>query len=347
MKPVFRLGMSPDFYVDAKGKFERVLEEQMRGIPGIEFGPMPPQPGKLATPEALNQFDAICSIALKIRPESLHTVDRLALVARWGVGYDMIDVDALTQADIALTITPAGVRRPVAEAILTLIFALLKNLFPLHGLTRSGGWRGDLTKLGRNIPGHILGSIGCGNIGRELFRLARPLGFARLIACDPYVRQEEVAHLGVELVDQDTVFRESDLVSINCLLNAETRGLIGARQFALMKPTAYFINTARGPIVDYDALRVALREGRIAGAALDVFPVEPPAKDDPLLSMENVIVTPHALGWTREVMHDNGVLACQSVLAFASGEVPGGIVNQEVVNRPGFQRKLARWRNGA
>jgi phosphoglycerate dehydrogenase-like enzyme len=345
MKSAFRMGMSPDFYVDAKGKFERVLEEQMRGS-GIEFGPMPPQPGKLATAEALNQFDAICSIALKIRPESLRGVDRLALVARWGVGYDMIDVDALTEADIALTITPAGVRRPVAEAILTMIFALLKGLFRLDRLTRAGGWRGDLTKLGRDIPGHVLGSVGCGNIGRELFRLARPLGFARLIACDPYVRQDEVAHLGVELVDQETVFRESDVVSINCLLNAETRGMIGAPQFASMKPSAYFINTARGPIVDYDALRAALRDERIAGAGLDVFPVEPPPLDDPLLAMENVIVTPHALGWTEEVMHDNGMEACGSVLSLARGELPGGIVNREVVERAGFQKKLARWKDG-
>ncbi len=345
MKPVFRMGMSPDFYSEAKGKFEHVLEQEMRGVAGLEFGPMPPQPGKLATPEALNQFDAICSIALKIRPESLRGVDRLALVARWGVGYDMIDVDALTAADIALTITPNAVRRPVAEAILTLVLALLKNLLPLDRLTRAGGWRGDLTRLGRNIPGHVLGSVGCGNIAREMFRLARPLGFARLIACDPNVRQEEVADLGVEMVDMETVFRESDFVTVNTLLNTQTRGLVGAAQFALMKPTAYFINTVRGPIVQYEALAAALREKRIAGAGIDVFPSEPPPKDDPLLGMDNVIVTPHALAWTDEIMHDNGVEACRNVLAVARGETPGGVVNREVLARPGFQKKLAKWRN--
>ena len=343
MKPTFRLGMSPDFYTDAKGKFENVLESQVRGVPGLAFGPMPPQPGKLATPEALNQFDAICSIALKISPASLVGVDRLALVARWGVGYDMIDVDALTAADIALTITPNAVRRPVAEAILTLVFALLKNLVPLDRLTRAGGWRGDIQRLGRNITGHVLGSVGCGNIARELFRLARPLGFARLLACDPYVRPEQVADLGVELVDMETVFRKSDFVTVNTLLNAQTRGLIGAPQFAWMKPTAYFINTARGPIVQHEALIAALREKRIAGAGIDVFPVEPAPKDDPLFSMDNVIVAPHALAWTEEIMHDNGVEACQSVLALARGEVPGGVVNRDVLTRPGFRKKLAGW----
>ncbi len=204
----FRIGITPDFYTEAKGKFEGVLEEQSRGVAGVESAPMPPQPGKVATPEALNQFDAIFWLSLKLTAESLKGVDRLAAVARWGVGYDMIDTDALTEAGVVLCITPNAVRRPVAEAILTLVFALLKNLPEHDSLARAGKWRGDLTRLGRNIPGHTLGSVGCGNIARELFRLARPLGFSRLLAADPYVKQEQVADLGVEMVDIDTLFRE-------------------------------------------------------------------------------------------------------------------------------------------
>ncbi|HTM49537.1 MAG TPA: NAD(P)-dependent oxidoreductase [Bryobacteraceae bacterium] len=340
----FRIGITPDFYTEAKGKFESILEEQLTAAPGVESAPMPPQPGKMGTPDALNQFDAIFSLALKITPESLRGVDRLAIVSRWGVGYDMIDVDALTEADIVLSITPNAVRRPVAEAILALVFALLKNIPEQDRLTRAGKWRGDLQRLGRNIPGHTLGSVGCGNIAREMFRLARALGFSRLLAADPYVRQEQVADLGVEMVDIETLFRESDFVTINTLLNKDTRGLIGRELFDLMKPTAYFINTARGPIVQHDALVAALREKRIAGAGIDVFPVEPPPKDDPLFAMDNVIVSPHALAWTQELMRDNGVEACQNVLALSRGELPGGIVNREVVSRPGFQKKLARYR---
>jgi phosphoglycerate dehydrogenase-like enzyme len=188
--------------------------------------------------------------------------------------------------------------------------------------------------------------VGCGNIARELFRLARPLGFSRLLASDPYVRQEDVSDLGVEMVDMETLFRQSDFVTINTLLNKHTQGLIGAQHFAWMKPTAYFINTARGPIVQHDALAAALRAGRIAGAGIDVFPVEPPPKDDPLFSMDNVIVAPHALAWTEELMRDNGVEACQNVLAIARGELPAaGIVNKEVIERPGFQKKLDRYRS--
>ena len=337
----FRIGISSDFYTDAKGKFEDVVDEQLRGA---DYGPMPPQPDKIATPDAVDQFDAIISMSQKYTAESVAGIGRLTALARWGVGYDMIDVDALTAADVALCITPNAVRRPVAEAILAYVFALMKNIPEQDRLTRSGKWRGDLTRLGRSIPGHTLGSVGCGNIAREMFRLARPLGFSRLIATDPYVKQEQVADLGIEITDMDTVFRESDFVAINTLLNKSTLGLIGKHQFDLMKPTAYFINTARGPIVQHDALATALRERRIAGAGIDVFPVEPPPPDDPLFALDNVIVSPHALAWTQELMQDIGQEACGNVLAVSRGELPGGIVNREVIDRPGFQKKLAAFR---
>src|SRR5919199_150881 len=128
MRDTFRIGITPDFYTDAQGRFEGPLAQALNGVQGIIWEPMPPQPGKLATPEALNQFDAIFSLSLRITPESLQGVDRLALVARWGVGYDMIDTEALTQADVLLAITPGAVRRPVAEAILTFLFALSTNV---------------------------------------------------------------------------------------------------------------------------------------------------------------------------------------------------------------------------
>lgn len=305
---------------------------------------MPPQPGKLATPEALDQFDGIFSPALKITPESLRGVRRLAVVARWGVGYDMINVAALTAADIALAITPRAVRRPVAEAIIALAFALSKNLLAQDRAVRAGKWRGDLPRLGVDLPGRTLGSVGCGNIAREMFRMAGGLGFGRLLACDPRVQPEEARSLGVELVSMETVLRESDYVAGNTFLSAETRGLIGEAEFRLMKPTALFINTARGPIVREAALVKALRENWIAGAGLDVFEKEPPAPGNPLFGLDNVILAPHALAWTEELVRDNGIEARQNLLAVARGEAPDGIVNREVLDRPGFQAKLARFR---
>jgi phosphoglycerate dehydrogenase-like enzyme len=339
----FRVGLTPDFYADAKGYFEGPLQEVFGGVPWIEVAPLPPQPNKTATPETLDQFDAIMNLAVHITTDSLKGVERLAIVARWGVGYDRIDVAALTEAGVLLSITPTGVRTPVAEAILALAFALSKNMFRLDRMTRAGQWRDSLGELTGDIRGSVLGSVGCGNIARELFRVARPLGFSRLLACDPFVTQQDVADLGVELVDIDTVFRESDFATVNTFLNNSTRGIVSERLFRLMKPTAYFINTARGPIVQHDALVKALKEKWIAGAGIDVFPTEPPPKNDPLFKLDNVIVAPHALAWTKNIWHDNGVEACGHVLKIAMGEVPDNVVNPDVLRRPGFLRKLERY----
>src|SRR5713226_4660613 len=336
MKDKFRVGITPDFYTDAKGYFEGPVQEVFGNEPLVDAGPMPPQLENTGTPEALNQYDAIVNLAMHVTPQSLRGVERLAILARWGVGYDRIDVAALTQADAVLSITPNGVRVPVAEAILTFAFALSKNMFRMDRITRAGKWRDELGQLNGDIRGSVLGSVGCGNIARELFGMARTLGFRRLLACDPVVSQSQVDALGVELVDMDTVFRVSDFVTVNTFLNDSTRGLIGERHFRLMKPGAYFINTARGPIVQHDALVKALKEKWIAGAGIDVFPTEPAPANDPLYELDNVILAPHALAWTRNIMHDNGVEACGHVLKIAHGEVPDSVVNPEVLNRPGF-----------
>jgi len=291
----------------------------------------------------LNEFDALFSLALKITEDSLKGVDRLALVARWGVGYHMIDTDALTAADIALAITPNAVRRPVAEAIFTFIFALTTNLLTQDRIVRQGRWRGDLPALGRNIKGRTLGSLGCGNIAQEVFRMAASLGFGRLIAADPFISPEVARNLGVELVDMDTLLRESDFVCVNTYLSAQTRGIIGEKELRQMKPTAFLINTARGPIVQEAALTRALQENWIGGAGLDVFENEPLPEGSPLRDLNNVILSPHGLAWTEEIVRDNGTEACQNILTIARGEAPASIVNKEVLQRPGFQQKLARF----
>jgi len=344
VKDVFRIGISDDFYSEAAEPLDFVCRKKLVGVPGIAFDRLQTDGDKFASPESLAGYDAIFALATKVNAESLRGVERLAVVARWGVGYDRIDVPALTEAGVALTITPAAVRRPVSEAIFTLIFALAKNLLTQDRVARGGGWRGHLPKMGISIGGRTLGSVGCGNIGQEMFREARSLGFGRFIACDPHVTQEQVKDLGVELVDIDTVFRESDFVTVNTLLNAQTKGLVQERHFRLMQPSAYFINTARGPIVEHAALVQALRENWIAGAGIDVFPVEPPPKDDPLFELDNVIVAPHALAWTTELMNDNGTEASDAVLAVSRGEIPNGVVNREVLEHPKFLAKLERLR---
>jgi len=341
MSHPFRIGISSDFYDEAREHVEAVIQARLAHLPNIECATLH-TPDKIATPEELNQFDAVFALATKIDADSLRGVTRLAIVARWGVGYDRIDVDALTAANVVLAITPNAVKRPVTEAILAFVFALSKNLPLQDRVARAGGWRGQLPRLGVSVMGTVLGSVGCGNIARELFSVARHLGFSRLLACDPFVTEDQVKDLGVEIVGMDTVFRESDFVTVNTLLNASTTGLVKEQHFRLMKPTAYFINTARGPIVNHDALVRALRENWIAGAGIDVFPVEPPPKDDPLFTLDNVIVAPHAMAWTNELMRDNGYEACDNVLAVSEGRLPGGIVNRAVLDRPAFLAKLQK-----
>lgn len=344
MGSTFLVGITPDFYTEAKGRFEAALETKLSGIPGLEWRPIPPQPGNVATPEAIDEFDAIFALATKFNAESLAGLKRLSLIARWGVGYDMIDVDAATRADVALAITPGAVRRPVAEAIFSFIFALSTNLLIQDRLVRAGKWRGDLPRLGRAVKGRVLGSLGCGNIAQEMFRMAGSLGFSRLIAHDPFVNPEAAAALNIELVSRETLFAESDFVTINTLLNSATRGTITAKELRLMKPTAFFINTARGPIVNEQDLIIALQENWIAGAGLDVFETEPLPAGSPFRAMENVILSPHGLAWTEEIARDNGLEACDNILSVARGEVPASVVNKDVVARPGFQEKLARYR---
>ena len=194
--------------------------------------------------------------------------------------------------------------------------------------------------MGLGLTGRTLGLLGVGNIGAEVLRLAAPLDM-RFIAHDPYIDPAKARALGADLVDLDTLFREADFVSINVPLGDKTRGLVGARLLGLMKPTAYLINTARGPIVDQRALHEALASGRIAGAGLDVFEVEPAPADEPILRLDNVIVTPHALCFTDECFAGNGAADVRAVLSVMRGETPANLVNPEVVETPQWRRRMA------
>ena len=293
--------------------------------------------GKVASAQALEGYDALVLLGNRFAPESVPADGRLRIVARFGVGYDTVDVPACTKAGIALTITPDGVRRPVAVAIITLMLALAGKLFVKDRLTRLGaaGYAQRSDHMGVGLIGRTLASVGIGNIGAELFRMAQPFGM-RFIAHDPYANAEVARELGITLVDLETVFREGDFVSISCPLSPATHHLVNAERLALMKPPAYLINTARGPIVDQTAITAALRAGTIAGAGLDVQEQEPPADDDPLLTLDNVILAPHALCWTAQCFAGIGASAVASVLDVVDGRIPRGLVNPPVLEHPGW-----------
>lgn len=284
-------------------------------------------------------YDAVVLLGERFGTQALNGNTRLVGVARWGVGYDAVDLGACTDGDVCVFITPRGVRRPVAMAIMTFLLALALKLRPKDALVRGGDWSRKTDYMGEMLTGKVLGSLGLGGIGRELFRLAAPLEMQR-IAHDPFVTPADAAAAGIRLVDKETLLRESDVLCINCPLTPETRHSIGAAELALMKPSAYLINTARGPIVDQEALIAALQAGRLRGAGLDVFEQEPLPADSPLAAMENVWLAPHALAWTDELVLGLSNEDVEGLARLARGDVPNAVVNKEVLGRAGFRDKL-------
>ena len=297
------------------------------------------------TAESLEDFDALVLLLEKFDANSIPKSNRLALIARFGVGFDTVDVEACKHAGIAVGITPNGVRRPVAVSVITYILALSGKLLSKDALVRGGpstfAQRAD--HMGIGLVGKTLGSIGLGNIGAEVFRMCAPFGM-NLIAHDPYIDPSTAQSVNVELRDLETVFRESDFLTLNVPLNEETHHLANAARLAMMKPTAYLINTSRGPVVDQAALVTALTQGIIAGAGLDVFDPEPPQSDDPLLKLDNVILTPHALCWTDQCFAGMGAQDLEHVFAIKNGEAPQALADPSVADEPTFQRKLEHYR---
>jgi phosphoglycerate dehydrogenase-like enzyme len=279
-------------------------------------------------------YDVICTVSEGIGAEALGRPDlRLRLLAGFGAGYDTRDVGALTQAGVLLTNNPNAVRRPMATTQLTFVLALAHKLLIKDRLTREGRWGEQRSHYGTGLVGRTLGSLGIGNIGRELFRIAKPLDM-RFIAHDPFVKQDDVADLGVTLVDFDTLFRESDFLVTNVLLNDATRGIVGERALSLMKPSAYLISAARGPVVNEAALHRALVEKRIAGAGMDVFEVEPTPPDNPILKLDNVIVSPHSLCHTDECNRLLAEGSFRSARAFAQRTRPPHLINPAALDHP-------------
>jgi phosphoglycerate dehydrogenase-like enzyme len=340
MADKFRVALSGDFKKpDGSPTFPDFDLEPLKSAPGVEIAFLP-----AANPidsRHLADFDALILLVPRFGRESIPPGGRLSVVARFGVGYDNVDVDACNEAGIAVVITPDGVRRPVAVSILTLILALTGKLLIKDRLSRAGpaGFNQRAEHMGNGLIGLTLGSLGIGNIGAEMFRLAKPLDM-KFIAHDPYADRAVAVDLGVELTSLEEVFRRSDILTVNCPLTQDTRHLVNGERLRLMKPSAYLINTARGPIVDQKALTEALTRRRIAGAGLDVFETEPPAENDPLLKLDNVILTPHALCWTDQCFAGNGAADVKAVIDIQQGRVPRGVVNRKVLDDPRFQARL-------
>jgi D-3-phosphoglycerate dehydrogenase len=254
----------------------------------------------------------------------------LLAISSNGAGYDTVDVPACTAAGVAVVNQTGGNKEGVAEHVLAMMLALSKRIGEADRAMRQEKGVRRIAYKGHDVAGRTIGIIGIGNIGSRVAELCRGLFRMRVLAYDPYLTDEQIAARGAEKAELDDLLRDSDYVSVNCPLTAETRGMIGAREYALMRPDAYFVTTARGGIHDETALADVLEGRRIAGAGLDVWEKEPPDPNHPLLKFDNVLASPHTAGVTHESRHNMGRFAAEQMLDILDGKRPRRLVNPDV-----------------
>jgi D-3-phosphoglycerate dehydrogenase len=254
----------------------------------------------------------------------------LLAISSSGAGYDMVDVDACTAAGVIVCNQSGFNKEAVAEHTLGFMLSLSKKIGLADKVLRREGVLDRFRYMGNDIRGKTVGIVGIGEIGTRTAELCRHLFGMTILAFDPYLTAEQVRERGATKVELEDLLRRSDFVSLHCPRNSETMGMIGRAQFALMRPTAFFISTARGGVHKEDELAEALRDRRIAGAGLDVFLQEPPQPDHPLLAFDNVVATPHTAGMTEESLYDMAVATAEQWITIFEGGVPPRLVNPAV-----------------
>ena len=261
----------------------------------------------------------------------LERLPNVVVLSTNGAGYDTINLEDCTRAGVAAVNQAGGNKEGVAEHVMAMLLALSKRIMLTDHAMRSGEQRERREFMGDDVLGRTIGIVGLGNVGSRVAELCNGLFRMRVLAYDPYLSDAEVTARGAEkAATLDDLLRQADYVSINCPHTAETRGMIGAREYALMQPHAYFITTARGGIHDEMALAAALRAKQIAGAGLDVWEDEPPATDHPLLQFDNVLVSPHTAGITRQSRHNIAKIAAEQLIGILDGKRPPRLLNPEV-----------------
>ena len=260
----------------------------------------------------------------------LRRAPNLLIVSSNGAGFDPVDVEACTAAGVVVVNQSGGNAHSVAEHALGMLLTLSKRIIEADRALRRDPNVDRNALMGTEAQGKTIGIVGLGNVGRRIAELCKGLLRMNVLAYDPYLSATEMAARGGEKVELDELLRRSDYVSISCPLNKDNRNMIGAKQFALMQPHAYFITTARGFIHDEAALADALRHRQIAGAGLDVWAKEPPPPDHPLLQFDNVLASPHTAGVTHEARENMGRIAAAQVLDALDGQRPPRIINPEV-----------------
>jgi len=338
----FRVRLTADFYgPDGAPKFHDMGLSALEGQPHIRCTAFDEHRKEIGR-DQIGDANGLIVLTPAVTGQSVRGADDLLAIGRFGVGYDSVDVAACTEADVAVFITAGAVDRPVAEATVGWMIALTHHVLVKDRLVRTGRWDERTRYMGCELRDRTFGAVGLGGIARETIRLLAPFGMRTPLAYDPFVSEPAARSLGVRLVALDELLATADFVSIHCPLTAQTRGLIGPAELGLIKPTAYLINTARGGIIDEEALYEALKARRIAGAALDCFAHEPVTAPSRFASLDNVLLAPHSIAWTHELFRDIGRAAFQGMLEFSMGRRPPGVVNPQVFDRPGFREKWNR-----
>ena len=316
--------IAPMTLADVGGPYAELLRED-----GFEFI-YPKRPLQLIEEELLHLLHGVSAALAGSEPYSRRVITAnptLRVIARAGVGYDAVDVEAATERGVAVAIAPGTNQDAVAEHTFALILALAKNVVTQHPAVRAGQWPRQA-----NLPlrGRTLGIVGLGRIGKAVALRGEAFGM-RLLAHEPFPDTQFARDHGVMLVPFEQLLRESDYLTLHVPLVPESRQLINRKTLALMKPAAFLINTARGGLVNETDLAEALRTKRIAGAAIDVFEQEPPAKNHPFFALENVVLTPHGAGVDLQSRDDMALSAARAIVALSKGEWPAEqIVNPEV-----------------
>ena len=342
----FQVALTADFHnAHGRPKYRDIGLGLFDDAPRIAVAPFGEHLAEIQ-PEQLAGVNGVIVLTPRVTAHSLSAAADLRAIGRFGVGYDSVDVAACTASDVVLFITAGAVDRPVAEATVGWMLALTHHLRTKDRLVREARWDERSQYMGCELRERTLGVIGFGGIGRSLVKLLAGFGMNPPLVFDPFTPAEVVEQHGAKRVTLDDLLTQADFVSLHCPLNEQTRNLIGARELALMKPDAYLINTARGGIINEDALFEVLASRRIAGAALDCFVDEPLTKPSRFAEFDSVLLAPHCIAWTDELFRDIGRAACQGMIDLSEGRGPRGVVNPAVFERPGFQAKWARLSNG-
>ena len=305
--------------------------EPLFEAPGVEVVFLDREPGPVQRGELHGADAVIAGEPDTIGHEALDGADDLQVVGRTGAGFNSLDLDARTAHGVVAVHAPQGPTKSVAQATLGMLISCAHNFPRYQRLVREQGFEERLDNMGFELSGRTLGLVGLGLIARQTLEIL-PFDM-EVLAFDPYVSEAKADALGVRLVDLDELLSRSDFVSLHVPLTDETEGLFGEREFRQMKSTAYLLNTTRGGVYEDEVLAEALRDGELAGAAIDVFENEPHVEGNPLLDVEDILVTPHIAGITRESLTRIGNILSESLLAVHRGELPDNVLNPAVYDR--------------